>query len=270
MTLIEFLIFVLVGCGVGFLAGLFGVGGGIILVPILILSYKHSGLSSSVITHLAIGTSLFIVLFSSLSSSYQQKKQNNIDWRSVFVIGLSSVLTALATSRLAASLSGKNLQITFGVIVFIAAVRMLTESQTKAAGKLEFSSRPSTPGLIAVGFTAGIVSALAGIGGGVFTIPMMYYFLNIPIKLAIGTSSAAIFITAFFSVIGYILNGMGRPGLPEWSLGFVDLQRGAALGIGTFLLGRAGAYVSFKTNPFRLRKLFALFVILIAVYILVK
>jgi len=270
MALIDFLLFVAVGCGVGFLAGLFGVGGGFIMVPILILSYEHSGVSSSILTHLAIGTSLFVVLFSSLSSSYQQKKQNNIDWRSVFVIGLSSVLTALATSRLAASLSGKQLKIAFAVIVIIAAVRMLTESQTKAAGKLEFRSRPSTMGLITVGLTAGIVSALAGIGGGVFTIPMMYYFLNIPIKLAIGTSSAAIFITAFFSAIGYIINGMDRPGLPEWCLGFVDLQRGVALAIGTFLLGRVGAYVSFKTHPFRLRKLFALFVILIAVYILVK
>jgi len=270
MALIDFLIFVVVGCGVGFLAGLFGVGGGFIMVPILIFSYEHSDVSSSVLTHLAIGTSLFVVLFSSLSSSYQQKKQNNIDWRSVFVIGLSSVLTALATSRLAASLSGKQLNIAFAVIVIIAAVRMLTESQTKAAGKLEFTSRPSTMGLITVGFTAGIVSALAGIGGGVFTIPMMYHFLNIPIKLAIGTSSAAIFITAFFSAIGYIINGMDRPGLPEWSLGFIDFQRGVALAIGTFLLARAGAYVSFKTHPFRLRKLFALFVILIAVYILVK
>jgi len=270
MTLIDFLLFVMVGCGVGFLAGLFGVGGGFVMVPVLIFSYEHLGFSPSVLTHIAIGTSLFVVLFSSLSSSYQQKKQNNIDWRSVFVIGLSSVLTALATSRLAASLSGKHLKIAFAVIVIIAAVRMLTESQTKAAEKLEFTSRPSTMGLITVGLTAGIVSALAGIGGGVFTIPMMYYFLNIPIKLAIGTSSAAIFITAFFSAIGYIINGIGRPGLPEWNLGFVDLQRGVALAIGTFLLGRVGAYVSFKTHPFRLRKLFALFVILIAIYILVK
>lgn len=270
MTFVELFIFFVVGCGVGFLAGLFGVGGGFILVPILIFSYKHSGVSSSVFTHLAIGTSLFIVLFSSLSSSYQQRKQNNIDWRSVFVIGSSSVLTALATSRLAASLSGKSLQITFAVIVITAAVRMLTESQTKAAGRLDFTSRPSTPGLVAVGLIAGIVSALAGIGGGVFTIPMMYYFLNIPIKLAIGTSSAAIFITAFFSVIGYILNGIGRPGLPEWSLGFVDFQRGVALAIGTFLLARTGATVSFKTHPFRLRKLFAMFIISVSIYILLK
>lgn len=270
MTFLEFLIFVIVGCGIGFLAGLFGVGGGFVIVPILIFCYGHSDVSPSVSTHLAIGTSLFVVIFASIASAYQHRKQGNIDWRSVFVIGFSSAFTALATSRLAASLSGKHLQIAFAIIVMIAAIRMLTESKTQATEKLEFSSRPGTWGLIGVGLMAGIVSALAGIGGGVFTIPIMYYFLKMPLKLAIGTSSATIVITALFSVTGYVLSGIGRLGLPEWCWGFVDLQRGAALAIGTMLLARVGAYVSFKTHPFLLRKLFALFVILIAIYMLLK
>ena len=270
MTLIHFLLFVGVGCGVGFLGGLFGVGGGFVMVPILIFSFEHSGIPPSVLTHLAIGTSLFVVIFNGLSSAYQHKKQNNIDWRAVFVIGFSSALTAFGVTRLAAALSGKHLQVGFAIIVMIAAVRMLTESQAKAEKKLELSSRPTTQGLSVVGLTTGIVSALAGIGGGVFSIPLMYNFLQMPLKLAIGTSSAAIVITAFFSVTGYILNGMGRAGLPEWSIGFVDLQHGIALAIGTLFLGRVGAYVSFKTHPVRLRKLFALFVILISIYMILK
>ncbi len=270
MTLIHFLLFVAMGCGVGFLAGLFGVGGGFIMVPILILSFEHSGVPPSVLTHIAIGTSLFVVVFASIMSAYQHRKQGNIDWRSVFVIGFSSALTAFATTRLAAALSGKHLQVAFAIIVMTAAVRMLTEGVTQAQKKLELSSRPSNVGLVGVGLTTGIVSGLAGIGGGVFSIPLMYYFLKMPLKLAIGTSSATIVITALFSVSGYILNGMGRAGLPEWSLGFVDLQRGIALAIGTLLLARVGAYVSFKTHPYRLRKLFALFVILISIYILLK
>jgi uncharacterized protein len=268
--MIEFLLFVVLGCIVGFLAGLFGVGGGFVMVPILILVYEHSGLLPSVLTHVAIGTSLFVVVFSSFSSAYQHSRQKNVDWRAVFAIGLSSVLTAFVTTRLAAALSGKTLQIAFALIVMTAAVRMLTEGEKRAQKRLEMSSRPGMVGLVAVGLTAGVVSALAGIGGGVFTVPMMYYVLNMPIKLAIGTSSAAVVVTGFSSVIGYILNGMGRPGLPEWSLGFVDLERGAALAIGTILLARVGAYVSFKTHPYRLRKLFALFVIFASIYILLK
>lgn len=270
MTLIEFLIFVVVGCGAGFLGGLFGIGGGFIMVPVLIFSYEHSTVSPSVLTHIAIGTSLFVVLFTSLSSSYQHGKQKNIVWRAVFIIGLSSALTAFGTARVAAALSGMHLRVAFAIIVMVAAIRMLTESEKKAQQKLELLSGPSTIGLILTGFAAGVVSALAGIGGGVFTVPMMYYFLKMPLKLAIGTSSAAIFITAFFSVIGYILNGMGHPDLPAGSVGFVDLQRGIALAIGTFLLARVGAYVSFRAHPYRLRRLFAVFVILVAIYLLVK
>jgi len=270
MSLIEIFIFIGLGCGIGFLAGLFGVGGGFILVPVLIFSYEHSNLSPSILTHVAIGTSLVVVAFSGMTSAYQHRKQGNVDWRAVLMIGLASCVTALSTTRVAAALSGRHLQIAFAFIVLMAAVRMLTESASKAQEKLNLSSQPGTFGLIGVGLTAGVVSALAGIGGGVVTIPMMYQILKMPLKLAIGTSSAAIVITAFFSAAGHIMNGIGHPDLPAGNIGFVDFQRGMALALGTMLLARAGAYVSFKTHPFLLRKLFALFIILIAIYLLVK
>jgi uncharacterized membrane protein YfcA len=270
MTLIGFLLFVVVGCIIGFLGGLFGVGGGVLMVPVLVFSYEHSNVSPSVLTHIAMGTSLFVVIFTSFSSTYQQAKQSNVNWRSVFIIGLSSALIAFATTKLAASLSGLHLRIAFALAVLFAAIRMLTEGKAQAEKRLELSFRPSPMRLIAIGITAGIVSALAGIGGGVITIPMMYYLLNMPLKLAIGTSSAAIIITAIFSVTGYIVYGMGHVDLPRWSFGFVDLQCGIALAIGTVILARIGAYVSFRTHPFRLRKFFALFLIFISVYLLVK
>jgi uncharacterized membrane protein YfcA len=99
---------------------------------------------------------------------------------------------------------------------------------------------------------------------------MMYYFLKMPLKLTIGTSSATVIITAFFSVVGYILSGMGHADLPEWSFGFVDLQRGIAIIIGTILLARIGAYVSFKTSPYRLSIMFALFIISLSIYMLLR
>jgi len=270
MALLNFLLFVAVGCVVGFFAGMFGIGGGILIVPVLIFSYEQSGIPMSVLTHIAIGTSLFVIIFASLTSAYGHAKQRSVHWRSVFVLGFSSAVTALATTRLAAWLSGSRLRIAFGLLAMISAIKMLTESEAKAQNKLQLLSTPSTFGLIGVGLAAGIVSALAGVGGAIVTIPMMYYFLNMPLKLAIGTSSGTIVITALFSVVGYILNGIGRAGLPVWSLGFVDLQRGVALAMGTVLMARVGAYVSFKTHPFRLKKLFAIFVILVSFYILVR
>lgn len=270
MNFIEFLIFLMVGCGVGFLAGLFGVGGGFVMVPVLILSYEHLGFSPTVLTHMAIGTSLLVVLFSGTSSAYQHQKKGNVDWRAVALIGFSSALTAFGVARVAASLSGRHLRIAFAIIVIGAGLRMLTESRAKAERKLELTKSPSQIGLMGVGLVAGMVSALAGIGGGVVTIPMMYQLLKMPLRVAIGTSSAAIVITALFSVTGYIVNGIGHPDLPKWSIGFVDLQRGLSLAIGTVLLAKWGAYVSFKTHPFLLRKLFALFIILVALYLMLK
>lgn len=270
MSLIEFLLFILVGCGVGFLAGLFGVGGGFIIVPILVLSYEHSGVSPSVLTHLSIGTCLFAIIFGSVTSAYQHQKQGNMDGRSVLFIGFSSALTGLATTRLAASLSGGQLRMAFVIILMASAIKMMTEGRTKAMKQLELSEKPSLKGLLIAGGATGVVSSLAGIGGGVFLIPVLYNFLHFPLRLAIGTSSAAIVITALFAVTGYILNGLGRPGLPDWSLGFVDLQRGFALAVGMVLMGRVGAYASNKIHPFHLRKVFTLFVLLLSVYMLLK
>ncbi len=270
MTPIDFLIFIGAGCVVGFLAGMFGIGGGLLIVPLLVFSYSYSGISPSIQTHLAMGTSLFIIIFTSSTSAFQHNKQHNIYWPAVLGIGLSSALTAVVTAKLAAGLTGGHLRIVFALVVIGSGVLMLTESKAESQKRLTLLSRPSTLGLIGTGLASGVISALAGVGGGVITIPMMYYFLKIPLKLTIGTSSATVIITAFFSVAGYILSGMGHADLPNWSLGFVDLQRGTAIIIGTFLLARIGAYVSFKTPPYRLRILFALFIISLSVYMLLK
>jgi len=119
MTPIGFLIFIGVGCAIGFLAGFFGVGGGILMVPLLVFSYEQSGVPPPVLTHIAIGTSLFVIIFASFTSAYQHGKQGNIDWRSVFMLGFSSALTAFVTTKLAAWLSGRHLQIVFGLIIMV-------------------------------------------------------------------------------------------------------------------------------------------------------
>jgi uncharacterized membrane protein YfcA len=270
MGVSDFLLFVVIGCGVGFLAGFFGIGGGLLIVPLLVFSYSYSGISPSIQTHLAIGTSLFIIIFTSLMSAFQHNKQHNIYWPAVFAIGLSSALTAIGTARLAVDLPGSHLRIVFALIVITTGIRMLTESEAESQKKLKLLSKPSILGLIGTGLASGVVSALAGVGGAVITVPMMYYFLKIPLKLTIGTSSATVVITAFFSVVGYILSGMGHADLPVWSFGFVDLQRGIAIIIGSLLFARIGAYVSFKTPPYRLRILFALFLISLSIYMLVR
>lgn len=270
MTLVEIFLFVLAGCGAGFLAGLFGVGGGIILVPILVFSYEYLKVSSSVLTHIAMGTSLFVIFFASLFSAYQHRKQGNVNFRAFLILGVSSIFTALIAAKLASEISGLYLRFVFALIVVTTGIFMLAEKESQAIKKIEFSSRPNPIHLAGTGLIAGTISALAGIGGGVITIPMMYYLIRMPLKMAIGTSSATIVITSLFALIGYVINGLKHPGLPSWSVGFVDLQRGVVLAIGTVIFARVGAYVSFKTHPFRLRKCFAIYNIIVSIYMFFK
>ena len=266
-TMIDFLVFAFWGILIGFLAGLFGVGGGGLIVPLLVFSYGHLGVSPSVSTHIAIATSLFVVFFASLASAYQQRKQHNIHWHASIVLGLSSALTAMAAVRLAIFLSGKQLRIAFALIIVMLAVKIFSESALQDEKRHEPPSHLNLIHLAVIGFAAGVISALAGVGGGGITITLMYYFLKMPIKLAIGTSSAAMVITALFGVSGYIVNGIGHIDLPDWSFGFIDFQRGIALAAGTLLTARIGAYVSFRAHPYYLRKFFALFLIFISIYI---
>lgn len=258
------------GSVVGFFAGFFGVGGGILMVPLLIFSYEHGGVSPSVLTQLAIGTSLFVIVFASIMSAYQHNRQRTIHWRAVLIIGFSSALTALGTARFVAAMRGKHLQTVFAIVMILAAIRMLTESQMESQKKLEVTTKPNPLGLAGIGLATGVFSALAGVGGGIVIIPMMYNFFNYPLKVAIGTSSATIVMTAFFSLVGYFVNGLGRPDLPRWALGFVDLWHGTALAMGSLFFARVGAYLSYKTHPYRLRKIFVFFVLSVSIYMLIK
>ena len=267
LSLLGFLLFVVLGCAVGFLAGLFGIGGGVVMVPLLVFTYGHLGVSPNVLTHIAIATSLLAIFFASLSSAYQHGKQRTIDWHAALVLGLSSAVVAFGMAKVATHLSGQSLRIAFALIALIVAVRMFIEKGVKEEKAVDSPPMKILP-FILIGVTAGLVSSLAGVGGGAVTIPMMYYILKMPIKRTIGTSSATIVITVLFSVSGYILHGIGRPDLPPWCLGFVDLPRGAALAIGSLLTARVGAYVSFRTHPYALRKLYALFLFAMSVYLL--
>ena len=269
-TFTSFLLFICIGSVVGFLAGLFGVGGGILIVPLLIFSYEYSGLAPSILTHLALGTSLFVIVFASLMSAYQHNRQGTIAWRAVLIIGFSSALSALMAARFAAHLRGKHLQMIFAGIVVFALLRMVMDRRRGIQEEQETVPPSKALHFLGIGFTTGVVSALGGVGGGIIIILMMHHLFDYPLKMAIGTSSATIVITAFFSSAGYILNGIGHPDLPRWTLGYVDLWHGAALTIGSLFFARVGAYVSYRTHPFRLRRAFILFTFLVAVYMLLK
>jgi len=252
----------------GFLAGFFGVGGGIILVPILLYLFSSVlQVPSEVATHLTFGTSLFVVIFASLVSAIQYSKNKHVIRRAVVFMGGASIAGAFIGSAIAASLSGIALQQIFAVIVVIAAIRMLTESQQKG----EVDPPILHPaGLMGIGVVVGLISSLAGVGGGFFSIPMMYYLMRFPLKKALGTSSASIVITAFASLIGYVVAGWDNAllsGFPG-TLGYVDYLHAIPIILGSLPMAKLGASFSHRTDVTRQKKYFAIFLLAVAVKML--
>lgn len=249
------------GCLAGFLAGFFGVGGGILLVPLLLWFYQETGVSSLVATHLAFGTSLFVIIFAAFSSTLQYRKNDHVVWRAVFILGVTSVVAALAGSLVAGALSGKVLQRIFALVVMVSALRLFSE-QRKPKGDQPMNT--GVPPLALTGILVGMVSSLAGVGGGVLSIPVMYTLLRFPLMKALGTSSATIVITAVASTAGYVIRGLENPLLPPATLGFVDYLHAVPLVLGTIPLSRAAASLAHRTPPATLRKAFATFLLIVA------
>jgi hypothetical protein len=146
-------------------------------------------------------------------------------------------------------------------VVLIAALRLLSE-QRKPKGELK--PKLGVPGLALTGLVVGLLSSLAGVGGGIFSIPIMYSMLHFPLKRALGTSSATIVITAVAGTTGYMLRGMGNSLLPNFTLGYVDWLHALPVIIGTVMLARVGASVANKTDTVLLRKIFAMFLFVMA------
>ena len=265
MDVVSLVVLFLAGCVTGFLAGLFGVGGGIILVPTLLWYFSEHQVSSLVATHLALGTSLLVVTFTSLSSSIRYSRNGHIIGRAVLFIGLASIVGAFLGSGVAASLQGRTLQEIFGGVVGVSAIRLLLEG-----GKTDPSQSPDvTPKyLLLTGLITGLVSSLAGVGGGVLSIPIMYHLLSFPLKKAIGTSSATIVVTALAAVAGYIFRGWGNPLLPGNTLGFVDYLHAAPLIVGSLPFAILGAKQAHLMQVHTLRKVFAVFLMVVAIRIL--
>jgi hypothetical protein len=249
------------GCAAGFLAGFFGVGGGIILVPILLSFFQSIQVSSLVSTHLTFGTSLLIVVFASFSSALQYSRNGHVVWRAVILIGAASVLGSAAGAMVAGALAGKTLRQIFALVVLLSALRLFAEIRKP---KKEDMPPLFTPALLLTGVLVGLVSSLAGVGGGVLSIPIMHSILKFPLKKALGTSSATIVITALAAGVGYAIEGWGEPLLPGGTLGYVDWLHALPLIAGCVPLAAVGAQVANKTKAAVLKKIFALFLFVIA------
>ena len=209
------------GVGVGFASGLLGVGGSFIMVPVIFWLIEAAGFLD-VAMKVALGTSLLVVLPTAMSGVWRHNKKHAVLWKAALVLGSCGLAGALAGSTLAAHLPGHILKVGFGGLLLAAALWMSLGKVVKPASEVK-EAKVKLSTLAACGFPMGIISGLAGIGGGMVMVPAMVLALGFPMHLAVGTSTAAIIFTSLGGIIGYIINGVGVPGIPPHSIGYINL-----------------------------------------------
>lgn len=261
MDVLSAVLLLVGGCGAGFLASYFGVGGGILLVPILLTFFQATGITVLVSTHLAFGTSLFVIVFSALVSAYTSSTNGHVIWRAVLIIGGGGVVGALLGGFLAGYLEAHVLRKIFGAGAVLSSI-LLFGGIRKPKG--EQKPDLELPGLAGAGFVLGAVSSLTGVGGGLFSVPLLYSKHRFQLMKAFGTSRAATVMIAGAGSVAYIISGSGNLFLPAGMLGYVAPLHALPLILGIIPGGVLGDRVARGTKAVLPRKIFGVFLLVIA------
>lgn len=249
---------ILVGAGLvaGFLAGLLGIGGGIVTIPVLFFAYSEIGMPIEWRMHATIATSLAIIIATNFSSVRAHHKKDSVDWTIVkdwwLVIATGSVLG----SFFATTLKTAELVYVFATLAgFLALVMLLPFESWKLGKKLPGGVfRFSNPAVI------GFLSALMGIGGGSFSVPYMMLY-SVPIHRAVGTASLIGLVISIPGAFGYLVGGMNIEGLPAGSLGFIHLPSAVIVALAAIFTAPWGAKVAHKLPRVVLSVAFGLFLV---------
>ena len=250
---------VIAGVVGGLVAGMLGVGGGIVVVPILYHVLAALGVDESVRMHIAVGTSLATIIPTSFSSASAHNKKGAVDWDLLKRWAIPMLLGVLAGSALAAYVRGQTLSLIFaGVALPVALHFALWGEKKRIADRL-----PGGIAGLALPFGIGGISTMMGIGGGTVGVPTLT-LCGYPIHRAVGTASAFGAIISIPGTIGAILAGWYAGGLPPYSLGYVNLLGFLLIAPVSFFMAPAGARLAHMTDKNRLRMVFALFIAITA------
>ncbi|TVM18244.1 sulfite exporter TauE/SafE family protein [Oceanidesulfovibrio indonesiensis] len=246
-----FLLYVVLGAFAGILAGLLGIGGGLVIVPMLTFAFMWQGIPYEHILHLALGTSLTTIIFTSISSFLAHHKRGAVRWDVFWRITPGIIVGTFLGAWVASLLPTNVLKAFFGVFLYYVSFQMITGKKPNPSRQI-----PGNAGMFAVGNGIGIVSALVGIGGGTLSVPFLVW-CNVVMQTAIGTASAIGLPIALSGSLGFLLNGLGAEGLPEWSIGYIYLP--ALIGIVSMSVVTApfGAKLAHTLPVPTLKKVFA-------------
>jgi uncharacterized membrane protein YfcA len=241
-----------IGLAVGFLAGLLGIGGGMVMVPMLVFVFTAKGFPPQHMMHLALATALATIVFTSLSSVRAHHRHGGVDWAVARAMAPGIIAGSLVAALVAGFVPTRPLAVFFTGFMFYAAAQMLVELKPKASREL-----PGAAGLFGAGAAIGAVSSFLAAGGAFLSIPFLAW-CNVPLRRAIGTAAANGFPIALAGTVGYVVQGLRAKSLPEWSLGYVYLPALALIVAASVPVAPLGARLAHRLPVKRFRVVFAL------------
>ncbi|HWU85411.1 MAG TPA: sulfite exporter TauE/SafE family protein [Rhodocyclaceae bacterium] len=252
----------LIGALAGFLAGLFGVGGGLAIVPLLYLLFSAQDFAHAHLMHVALGTAAASIVFTSITSMREHHRLGNIDWGIVRAMAPGLVLGAVVGSGFASRLPTRPLVLIFTAIVLYAAGQMILGFKPQAHRRM-----PGGGAQFLFGGLVGAVGSLVAASGGFLSIPFMVWH-NVPMKRAIGTSSGIGVPIAVVGALTYLGSGIGAVGLPSYSVGYVNLPALIGVVSCTMLFAPLGARVASSLETGRLKRVYGIYLLIIAIKML--
>lgn len=244
--------YLLTGAAVGFLAGLLGIGGGMVMVPALVFIFTAKGFPADHMMHLALATGITTIAFTSIASVRAHHRHGAVDWSIARAMSPGIVAGSFVAALLAGFVPTRPLAVFFTGFMFFAATQMLFQRQPKSTRAL-----PGPAGVFVAGAVIGGFSSLLAAGGAFLSIPFLAW-CNVPLRRAIGTAAANGFPIALAGSAGYVLQGLRVDGLPGGSLGFVYLPALALIVATSMLVAPWGARLAHRLPINRLRTVFAL------------
>ena len=275
----ELITFLVIGALAGFAAGLFGVGGGTIIVPLLFIVFTQMGYSPDVIMHLALGTSLATIIVTSISSLMAHNKKGSVMWPVFKNLAPGMALGCFFGAGVAGLISGIHLQIIVGIFLLWVAYRMFAKAKNQTAASTSNTAGqdtqfneialPSTPKQLAAGGVIGIASAIFGIGGGSLTVPYLTRY-GVVMQKAVGTSAACGLPIAIAGALGFMFFGMQQKIDVPNTIGFVHIYAFLGISVMSFFTAKLGAKVAHILSPAMLKKCFAVLLTIVGCYFLYK
>jgi uncharacterized protein len=262
--LITILIYLATGLTAGLMAGLFGVGGGMIMVPALALVLPAQGVAPGITMQVAIATSLAVISATSISSMHRHHQLQGVLWPVFRMMAPGLAVGSMAGAFVADLLPSRTLAQIVGVGALLTALQMWLDLKPRAHTPL-----PGSGGLSAAGGVIGVLSSLIGIGGGSLTVPFLSW-CSVPIRHAVGTAAACGVPIAWAGTIGFMIAGSGEAGRSVWSVGYVDLAGFAGIAAASVPAARLGATLAHRLSPRVLKRSFAVLLTLIGIQMLLS